>query len=637
MGDFYKGYVETKNKKCVEKFKDRTDFKTLDDVKLLPEYAGILAEDAMFIDIDDSAQAEIMMNIVEAKQLNCRVICTSRGKHFIFKNGKGGVTGCKTHCNIAIGLTADIKVGLVASYEVLKVDGEERFVEWDIDEDQEYQEVPKWFYPIRHKMPFLTMESGSGRNQELFNYILTLQSNDFNVDEIRETIRIINDFVLKERLSDQEIETILRDDAFKKPVFFNGAQFLFNKFATYMKNTYHIVMINGNLHIYKDGIYKNGYKEIEAAMIDLIPTLSDAKRKETMKYLHLICPTVETANARYIAFRNGIYDLAKDEMLPFSPDFVITNMIPWDYNPNAYHKGADQVLDNISVKDESIRKLLEECIGYCFYRRNEMRTAFILVGGKSNGKSTFLDLIKSILGKDNYSALDLKELGDRFSTSMMFGKLANIGDDIADDFMQGSQVSIFKKIVTGNTIKAERKGQDPFEFEPYVKLLFSANDIPRMKDRTGAVLSRLRIIPFNAEFKKGSKGFKSFIKYTLIDDQNAMEYLIALGVAALRDLIQREDFTHSEKVDEQIKEFEEENNSIIAFVKEYGEETVLNEATTDIYRMYTVFCQESSMNPMQRVTFTKEIRKYLDLNIVVKKIKGKSVRVFVRKERYEGE
>ena len=47
---------------------------------------------------------------------------------------------------------------------------------------------------------------------------------------------------------------------------------------------------------------------------------------------------------------------------------------------------------------------------------------------------------------------------------MMFGKLANIGDDIGDDFLQGSQVATFKKVVTGNRIKAERKGQDPFEF-----------------------------------------------------------------------------------------------------------------------------------------------------------------------------
>lgn len=64
---------------------------------------------------------------------------------------------------------------------------------------------------------------------------------------------------------------------------------------------------------------------------------------------------------------------------------------------------------------------------------------------------------------------------------MMFGKLANIGDDIGDDFLQGSQVATFKKVVSGNRIKAERKGQDPFEFNPYVKLLFSANDISYMR------------------------------------------------------------------------------------------------------------------------------------------------------------
>ena len=47
MGDLYKGYVETKNKKCVEKFKDRTDFKTLEQVQSLPEYAGILAKNTI--------------------------------------------------------------------------------------------------------------------------------------------------------------------------------------------------------------------------------------------------------------------------------------------------------------------------------------------------------------------------------------------------------------------------------------------------------------------------------------------------------------------------------------------------------------------------------------------------------------
>lgn len=70
----YKGYVETKNKQCIEKFKGRTDFKTYEQVKNLPEFAGVLATDTMFIDIDDAEQSEIMMNIVEGMQLNCKTL-----------------------------------------------------------------------------------------------------------------------------------------------------------------------------------------------------------------------------------------------------------------------------------------------------------------------------------------------------------------------------------------------------------------------------------------------------------------------------------------------------------------------------------------------------------------------------------
>lgn len=631
MGDLYKGYVETKNKKCVEKFKDRTDFKTLEQVQSLPEYAGILAKNTMFIDIDDPEQSEILMDIVEEFQLNCRVICTSRGKHFIFRNTQ--LHQCKTHTRLAIGLTADIKVGYVASYEVLKTDGEERFCEWDVEPGAEYQEVPKWLLPVRCKMDFLNMEAGDGRNQELFNYILTLQSNDYSVEETREAIRIINRFVLKDPLSDQEIETILRDDAFKKPVFFNGPKFLFDRFAAYMKNTHHVVLINGNLHIYRDGVYEDGYRAIEAEMIRIIPDLSDAKRKEVLKYMNLICDKVQPADARYIAFRNGIYDVATDTMQDFSPNIVMTNKIPWDYNSAAFSELADHTLNRLACDDPSIRSLLEECIGYCFYRRNELGKAFILTGDKNNGKSTFLEVVKAILHDSNISALDAKELGDRFTTSMMFGKLANIGDDISDDFMQGSQVSIFKKIVTGNRIKAERKGQDPFEFNPYIKLLFSANDIPRMKDKTGAVLRRLVIIPFNATFTKEDPDYDAFIKYKLVE-QESVEYLIRLGLAGLRRVLENQGFTNSEKVDRQLEEYEEENNPIVAFIhdQENGEADIINETTEDVYARYKVFCNAANMQPMSKIVFSKQINKRLGTETPLQRIAGKSKPVRVYKK-----
>ena len=191
----YKGYVETKGKASIEKLKNRTTWKTLDEVKDRPGYGGVLANDTILVDLDDGEQAEILMNIVEALQLNCKVVQTSRGKHFLFKNHT--VDRNRTHVPLAVGLTADIKVGSKLSYEVLKVSGEERFVEWDIEPGEKYDELPKWLQPVRAAADFLDMSAGDGRNQALFNYILTLQANDFSVDDCRECIRILNQYVMK--------------------------------------------------------------------------------------------------------------------------------------------------------------------------------------------------------------------------------------------------------------------------------------------------------------------------------------------------------------------------------------------------------------------------------------------------------
>ena len=420
---------------------------------------------------------------------------------------------------------------------------------------------------------------------------------------------------------------ILRDDAFKKPIFFDGNTLLHERFAEYLKNAKHIVKINNQLHIFKNGIYVPGYRAIEGEMIQLIPHLRDAQRKEVLKYLELIAEPAKAADANFIAFKNGVYDVAHETMVPPSPDLILTNRIEHNFNPAAYSELMDSTLNKLACQDKDIRALLEECVGYCFYRRNELGKAFILTGDKSNGKSTFLDVVAAILGEDNISTLDIKELGDRFSTSMMFGKLANIADDIGDDFLQGTQVSVFKKVVTGNRIKAERKGQDPFEFSPYVKILASANEIPRMKDKTGAVLRRLVIIPFNATFSKDDPDYRPFIKYDLMQPE-ALEYMIALGMEGLKRVISNRAFTVPTLVQEQLDEYEESNNPIIAFLKDVELSELENEPTSDVYRRYNLFCTENSLQAMSAIAFTKQLCRRCGFTLTRKRVDGEIKRVY---------
>lgn len=626
--ELYKGYIKIKDKKSQEKFKNRDTFKTFEQVKDLSDYGGILNDNVILVDIDDYDQSEILMDMIEDLQLRCRVYETSRGKHFVFLNSN--VDKCRTHCRLACGLTADIKIGAANSYQVLKHEGKKREIIYDIFDDEEYEELPKWLTPVNSKVDFQNLEEGDGRNQKLFNYILTLESYDFTKEESRKTIRLMNKYVIKNPLPDSEIETILRDEAFEKTVFFKGKTFLFDKFATYLKNNNNIVKINNQLHIYNDGIYINGTKHIESEMIKNIPTLNRAKRTEVLSYIDiLINENIPMSSANYIAFKNGIYNIIDDTFCDFSPEYIIVNKINWNYNPAAYSEICDKTLTKLACGDKQIRMLLEEVIGYTFYRRNELRKAFILIGDKANGKSTYLDMIKTMLGDENTSALDLNELGDRFKTAELFGKLANIGDDIGDEFIPNP--AIFKKLTSGDRLNAERKGQDPFDYNSYAKLLFSANSIPRIKDKSGAVLDRLIIIPFNATFSPDDEDYDPYIKYKLRTNE-ALEYLINVGIAGLKRVIKNRRFTICKKVQKQIEEYEEHNNPIILFFKEIEESQIINEPTKDVYQKYQEFCIVNSFQPMSNIEFSKQTKKRFNLDIVDKKIDGKKYRIFKRKE-----
>lgn len=622
----FRGYVPTKDKQCLEKFKGRKRLNTLEDVQDLDEYAAILGEETILIDVDDGETSDLLFKIVQDLALKCRVYATTRGKHFYFKNPEGYVEKSWTKQTLALGIETDAKVGRNNSYAIMRFKGVDRPMLQDCPED-EIQELPKWLTPVKTNMKFLDMEAGDGRNQSLFNYILTLQSEDFTKEEARETIRLINRYVLSDPLSERELETILRDDAFKKPVFFKGSTFLFDKFATYLKNNNHIVKINGQLHIYKDGIYVPGHAEIESQMIKHIPHLKRANRSEVLAYLEIMIDgEAKTTNPNVIAFTNGLYNIKDGSFRDFTPDVVITNKIPWPYNPAAYSELLDHTLDRLACNDPEVRALLEEMVGYCLYRRNELGKAFILIGDKSNGKSTFLHVVKNMLGDSNIASLDLKELGDRFKTAELFGKLANIGDDIGDEFI--ANASVFKKLVTGDRVNVERKGQDPFEFNNYAKFLFSANNIPRMKDKTGAVQRRLVIVPFDAKFTPNDPDFRPFIKDELCE-QDSMEYLIVLGLKALKSVLGKAQFTTSKRVQGQLDEYEQNNNPIIGFIQEVGLDGIVNEATNTVYRRYKEYCIANNFQALSAIEFSRQICKRCGFVTDAKYIKRKKTRVFV--------
>lgn len=624
----YKGFVKNKGKKPVDKLKGVKEFRTLEEVKAFDSYGGVLSDDAILIDIDDQEQSEILMCMVEEFQLNCQVVCTDRGRHFTFRNS--GVTACGTGKKLACGLTADIKVGGKNTVECLKIDGKERFVEWEFVDDDP-SPLPKWLTPVKSSIDFFNMDEGEGRNQSLFNYILALNGAGFSKEEARECLGIINKYILKSPLSNEELETLSRDEAFPAEVFFEEKKFLHNNFANFIKNSTHIKRINGQLYTYKDGVYIPGSREIESQMVKYIPTLRAQQRVEVIKYLDIICPdNASVADANLIAFENGIYNVVTGQFQDFSPDIVITNKIPWEYDTGAYSKLADDTLNKIACNDKHIRALLEECIGYCFYRRNEMSKAFFLTGEGSNGKSTFLDLVSNVIGEENKSSLGLEELDERFSIATLSNKLANIGDDISDEFWQSRSTAVFRKLVSGNEVKAEFKGQDVFFMKAYTKFFFSANALPRIRSRGfEAIKRRLVIIPFNAKFSKDDPDYDPYITWKLRDEQ-VMKYMVKLGVEGLKRVLESNSFTESEKVKKELSNYELENNPILLFLQD--DPPIVNQTTSEVYKAYKIFCIENGFQEATLSSFSKELHNRCGVVTRKQRVDGRSVRVYVKEE-----
>ena len=625
LNQIFKSYIITKNKKPTRKYTDPENQFTFEQIKNLPEYAGILADDAVLVDIDDDFEAELLLSIIKALGVKCRVHATDRGIHAFFCGHHVGST--RTHITSAIGLTTDWKLGEKNGICILKKEDKEREVIYETDE---IGPLPAWLYPVKNAPNFATMESGDGRNNALFQYILTLQSAGLTKDESRETIRIINRFILKDPLPERELNTIMRDEAFPSESFYDQrGKLQVRQFEEHFCREVHMCKLDGNLHIYKDGVYVLGEEMIRGEMLKFLPDLTYSQRNEILnRSKDRIQVRAKRAPAYLIAFKNGTYNVSTGELEPSDPKNVITNLIDWNYNPDAYSEVTDKALNKLACNDPTTRALLEEMVGYCFYRRNELGKAFILLGDNNNGKSTYLDLVRYVIGNDNNASLNLQDLNDKFLPASLLNKLTNIGDDIPKNWVPDA--SMFKKVVTGSRISAQFKGLQSFEFNPYVKMIFSANEMPRIDDETGAVKRRLVPIPFKAKFSPDDPDYDPYIIDKLMQEES-VEYLIRIGIEGLERVLKTKKFSTNKAIEKELKDIDELNNPILCFIDDAGNDSIINNSTQEVYDRYRTYCFESGMIPVALNSFTRQINARLKTETVRKMVNGKSYKVFVLK------
>lgn len=630
----------------------------IEEAKKSRYLCGLIPISCVLVDYDEQAAFDCRVKIAVAKKEHCVAIKSpNRGGHFYFNNTGFSVSQSVPHRKTLLTLNpTDYKPGI----KVVKSTGEikeaknfgsvsmpdgsfREIVYANFKEDGTLDEIPFYDLPLKSnaKHDFLNMYAGDGRNNDFFSYMNPIKAEGYSYEQYLEVTNLINTFILANPLEADEFDTVTRREAWDSADVVNSSQFysskgqfLHNKFGDYLIEKYHIKKINGYIHTYQGGVYKPGYDAIERMMLQEIQTLTRTKQNEVLNYIRIRTSGEDTecSSPALIPFKNGLFDVEHNELLPHSPEQIVTNLIPWNYNTGVSCSLVDEMLDRLSCGDSQIRALLEEVGGVCMYRSNEFKQAFMLIGDKNNGKSTFISLLQSMLGNDNVSNLDFRELDGKFSTAMLYGKLANLGDDISDCYKE--DISLFKKISSGDVIKAEEKGQKPFNFKPYAKLIFSANSKPRFNDPTGAGIDRFIIIPLNAKFTKNDPGYDPQIRYKLAQKE-AVEYFIQLSIKGLQRVLDAKKFTVSDEAQAEKDEYEKENNPILAFIEECrndnGEiEGIFNEPTDIVFERYGVFCIKNNFRPMSKPTFSKRINQALGTIAKPARLNGKLKKCFIQ-------
>lgn len=595
------------------------EYKSYTDVKNIANLGILVDEPYVILDVDDSFEYSILKKIIKKEKINCRIMKTTRGGHFWFKSSEPIKN--YVHANTPISITVDVRSYGKKSLVKVKQNGEWR--KWELWCD-EVDEIPFWLKPMNHSHHFINSKEGDGRNSELFSYIITLTNAGITKDQTKYIYGLINNYLFADKLTDDELNTILRDEAFDKikPAFFDKRHFMHDVFSNYFKNDNKVYCKNNRLYMYDKGYYSDNQSKIEKRMIQYIPELSAVQRREVIQYLKLISEEPKITSIYYVACENGLLDIRTKSLTPYTSDIFLANKIQATYDKDAYDENVDKMLNKISCNSKEIRNLLEEMIGYCLIPTTKFQKAFILYGDGSNGKSSFLDMVINLLGEQNVSSLSLKELNHNFKLSEITSKMANIGDDISDEYLTDS--SIFKKLVTGEEITVDKKNEQPYKIRNYAKMIFAANNLPATYDKSNGMIRRLAIIPFNAIIKKSDPDYDPFIVDKLTSD-NAKSYLLNIGLNGIRRVFENNKFTEPQEVQEMIDEYAKENNNVLQFLDNIDVE---NRESNQVYNDYKYWCAENGVMSYKIRKFNSEIRNHTNLDLKIEKMGGKTVQVW---------
>lgn len=389
----------------------------------------------------------------------------------------------------------------------------------------------------------------------------------------------------------------------------------FNEMGDLLINQQDACFVEGTPAIKVKGNYEYGQNAIYRAILNNRKDAKGSYRKEVMDYLHLMAPNKHQADPRFIRFKNGVLDIDTGQLVDNPCDYLLLNEIPHNWNPKAKSELVDSTFYSIAQNNKAVVANLWEMFGLALYRGHDVSRMILLQGSGANGKSTLLDMLRHMLGEDNCFSLSICDLGEKFQLVPAMGKLALIGDDISNDYVNGKACAVMKKFVTGDTVNDQYKGGATFQFKPYATLIYSCNEIPKFADGTYGFERRIHPIPLSARFTPSDKGFDPRLGEKL-KKEVCLEYAIAKAVEALRRCRSKLSLTANSLSQKMANDIINDNDSVRAFLDGTNSSaaSIVGKTNTDIFSSYDAWCKNNGIEPLGKSAFSKKLCTHADLS-----------------------
>ena len=389
---------------------------------------------------------------------------------------------------------------------------------------------------------------------------------------------------------------------------------------------------NSPLYVYleDEGIYSSNRSIIDKYIRIVEWQVSRHDQSEVYNFLSNTAERVEQTKDRYlIPVNNGIFNLKTKQLQSFDPKYVFTSKIDTDYIENAKHPefedgwNVDDWLMEIANNDVEIYNLLWEVISDSINGNYSRKISIWLVGDGSNGKGTYQDLIRHVVGTQNVAGLKIDQFagnsnGQNFNLAMLEGKTVNIGDDVQSNLYIDDS-SNFNSVVTGDSVIVEHKGKPGYVVEFTLTIIQSTNGLPRIKNKTDGTYRRFLFVPFEAKFD-GEK-LNHNIKDVYIRDKKVLEYVLNKSIN-----MDFNEFTIPKVSKEMLEDYKVSNDPVLEFKNEVFDE-VMEELKLDrlpkqtAHDMFKQFCKDRSYQSVGFNRFNEQFEKMISAEYESKTIR----------------